>query len=311
MINFRLSPTLFVFLFIFLTSCEEILFVEDISDKEVALTAPVNNALVFNTGITFSWEHLKNAEKYRLQIAKPNFTTPLEIILDTVVVKNSFNHQLNIGKYEWRVTGLNSAYETAPSSRTFEILNNDDFQNNTVVLLTPIHNLITNNTDQKLSWQPIIGATEYQLQILDKEGILIKEETSTATTMDITFPDGTYNWKIRAGNDSKVTLYSTRAILVDTKLPNIATLSNPINASTTSDTNILFQFNRTPITGSLEKDSIYVYTNASLTSLNFKDQIISPYTRDLTSGTYYWYIQSFDKAGNKSTKSSVFNFTIT
>jgi hypothetical protein len=308
--NFRLSPTLFFVLFVMLTSCEEILFVEDISEKEVTLTAPANNAILFNTGITFSWEHLKNAEKYSLQIAKPNFTTPLEIVLDTIVDNNSFSHQLNIGQYEWRVYGLNSAYKTAPKSQTFEILNNDDFQDNTIVLMTPSHNLVTKNTDQKLAWQPVIGATEYQLQILDEEDAIVHDETTTTTSLDVAFPDGAFKWKIRASNGSKNTLYATRSLLVDSKSPNIAELTTPENSSTGTDPNILFQFNRTPLAGSAEKDSIFVYSNNALTILQFKDQIVSPYTKNLSSGTYHWYIQSFDQSGNQSDRSSVFSFTL-
>ena len=297
-------------LFLALCSCEEILFVDDISDKEIALFAPANNSALFSTGVSFSWDKVENAEKYHLQIAKPNFTAPIQIVLDTLVSSTTFNQQLNIGKYEWRVQAVNSGYVTAYKTWSLEILNNEDFQNNAVVLLTPNNNLITKIAVQILSWQSIIGASEYQLQIYDSNNAVIKEESTLATNMDYTFPDGSYSWKVRASNGSKQTLYTTRTILIDTKVPNIPVLTNPVNSSSTTSTSINFQFSRTPISGSIETDSIYAYSESALINLNFKDKASSPYGKTLTEGTYYWYIKSFDEAGNTSGESSVFSFTI-
>jgi predicted secreted protein len=291
-------------------SCEEILFVDDISEQEVSLYAPSDGAVLFSTGINLSWDKVKNADKYHLQIAKPNFTTPAQIVLDTLVNNTNFTQQLNIGKYEWRIKAVNSGYETAYKTWAFEILNNDDFQDNTVVLLSPANSVITKNMAQILSWQNIIGASEYQLQIQDGNNIVIKEETTSSTTIDYIFPNGNFSWKVRASNGSKETLYSTRTILVDNKAPNTPILSSPVNGSTTVATDITFQFARALVAGSTETDSIYVYNESALTNLNFKDKTSSTYNKTLTSGTYYWYVQSFDEAGNSSPKSTVFNFTI-
>lgn len=292
------------------TSCEEILLVSDISKKEVVLVAPVNSAILSSSGVTLSWNTIENADKYRLQIATPNFDTPQQLVLDTLVSKNSFTQQLNIGKYEWRVKAVNSAYETNYTNRSFEILNNDDFQKNSVVLLTPANNIVTKIALQKLSWDAIIGATSYQLQVLDENSTLVKEQSTAATLINFTFDEGKYTWKVRASNGTVQTLYTSRSILVDTKAPNAPTLSSPVNASTTTNTSINFQWSRTPIAGSAEKDSIYVYTGNALTNLNFKDKATAPYNKTLIKGTYYWFIKSFDEAGNESPRSTVFNFTI-
>lgn len=291
-------------------SCEEILIVDDISEKEVILTAPANNTTLSSSGVTLSWETIENAEKYQLQIATPNFEVPQQIVTDTLITKNSFTQQLNIGKYQWRVRAVNSAYETAYATRSFEILNNDDFQNNTVILLTPSNNITTKTAAQKLSWDAIIGATNYQLQILDESNTLVKEQNTASTLVNFTFDEGKFTWKVRASNGTAQTLYTARSITVDTKAPNTPVPSNPANASTTTNTSINFQWSRTSIPGSPEKDSIYVYTESALTNLNFKDKGPSPYNKTLTTGTYYWFVKSFDDAGNVSARSTVFNFTI-
>ncbi|GAA3774461.1 hypothetical protein [Flavobacterium ginsengiterrae] len=309
-----MNKNLFKYFFLLITltfiSCEEILLVDNISKKEVNLIAPSNNAVLSSSGVTFSWETIEGADKYQLQIAIPNFEAPKQIILDTIVTKNSYAQQLNIGKYEWRIKAINSAYETAYSKNSFEVLNNDDFQNNTVVLLTPSNNLTTKTALQKLSWDAIIGSVNYQLQILDENGTLIKEQSTETTLLNFTFDEGKYTWKVRASNGTTQTLYTSRSILVDTKAPNTSILSAPVNASTTTNTSINFQWSRTPIAGSSEKDSIYVYTNNALTTLNFKDKGTSPYNKTLTKGTYYWFVKGFDEAGNESARSTVFNFTV-
>jgi len=308
-INFQYRYLIILLAMCFI-SCEEILLVPDISKEEVVLTAPANNVTLSFSGVTLSWEPVENADKYHLQIATPNFDAAQKIVLDTIITKSSYTQQLNVGKYEWKVKAINSAYETTYSSRMFEVLNNDDFQNNTVVLLTPNNNIVTKTALQKLSWDAIIGATNYQVQILDENSTLIKEQITDATLLNFTFDDGKYTWKVRATNGTIQTLYTSRSILVDTKAPNTPTPSNPVNASTTTNTSINFQWGRTPIAGSTEKDSLYVYTESALTNLNFKDVATSPYSKTLTKGTYYWFVKSFDEAGNQSAKSTVFNFTI-
>ncbi|WDF60808.1 hypothetical protein PQ462_05460 [Flavobacterium sp. KACC 22758] len=284
--------------------------VDNITKKEVSLTAPANNAILSTSGVTFSWETVEGADKYQLQIAIPSFEAARQIILDTVVSKNSYTQQLNIGKYEWRIRAINSAYETAYVKKSFEILNNDDFQNNTVVLLTPNNNLITKTASQKLSWDAIIGAANYQIQVLDENNTLVKDQTSETTILNFTFDEGKYTWKVRASNGTEQTLYTSRSITVDTKVPNTPTLSSPLNASTTTNKSINFQWSRTLVPGSAERDSIYVYTESALTNLNFKDRGTSPYNKTMTAGTYYWFVKSFDDAGNQSGRSTVFNFTI-
>ena len=310
MTKFHRKNYFYILLILSFISCEEILIVDDISKKEVVLVAPTNNAVLSSSGVTFSWETVEYADKYRLQIATPNFDAPQQLVVDTLVTKNSFTQQLNIGKYQWRVKAVNSGYETAYSKWNFEILNNDDFQNNTVVLLTPTNNITTKTALQKLSWDAIIGATDYQLQVLDENNTILKEQSTAATLINYTFAEGKYTWKVRASNGTAQTLYTSRSILVDTKAPNTPTLSSPANASSTTSTNINFQWSRTPIAGSVEKDSIYVYTESALTNLNFKDKGTSPYNKTLTKGTYYWFIKSFDEAGNEGSRSTVFNFII-
>jgi DNA-binding ferritin-like protein (Dps family) len=298
-----------VFLFA-LFSCEEILLVDDISDQEVVLVTPQNNAQFTSTGVTFTWEPVKNAEKYRLQIAKPNFTSPNQIVLDTLMTKTTIAQQLNTSDYEWRVKAVNANYETAYKTRQFSVIGNQNFQNNTVSLLTPTTNLITNVAAQNLSWQAIIGATNYQVQVYNASNTIIDDQTISTTNLNYTFPQGTNQWRVRASNGTTQTLYSSRTIVVDTTVPNTPTLTSPSNGSTGTNTNVTFQWSRTPIAGSIETDKIYIYTNSALTNLQLSSQTTSPFTTSLTAGTYYWVVKAFDTAGNVSNQSTTFTLTI-
>ncbi len=302
----------FSILFIILVfySCEEILLEDDISKETVTLLAPANETQFFSTSVTFSWSEVQYATKYRIQIAKPNFANATEIILDTEVEGTTLTQQLNIGEYEWRVKAINSSYETVFSSRKVTIVSNENFENNIVVLNSPSNNLITKVSNQSFSWQNIIGATSYQIQIVNSSNSIVVDETIPTNSFNYNFSDGTYNWKVRASNGTDNTLYTSRSILIDTTVPNTPSLVSPANASTTTETNITFTYNRAAIQGSTEFDSLYIYSNNTLTTLVAKDRVVSPHSETISNaGAYYWKMKSFDEAGNISGESPVFSFT--
>ena len=303
-----LLPMLLLLVF----SCEEILLEDDITDETVNLVAPVDDAEFYSTGITFTWDPIANGTQYRIQIARPNFTAPLQIITDNVVDTTSFTTQLNVGDYEWRIKAVNSGYQTAYSTRAFKVLSNEDFQNNSVTLSLPANNTITNVPSQNLVWQPVIGATGYHIQIVNTQSnTSVSEQDTNGTTFTYLFPEGSYQWKVRAGNGDQNTLYASRTILVDITAPNTPQLAIPANLNNTSNNDVTFQWNRVTIAGSVEKDSIYIYNNNTLTDLEYKNEQTSPYnTPTLGDGTYFWFVKAFDAAGNVSQQSSVFSFTL-
>ncbi len=291
-------------------SCEEILLENDISDKTVSLVAPFNDATFTSTGITFSWEPVEDADEYRIQIARPNFENPLEIVVDELTEETFSTQQLNIGTYQWRVKAVNSAYETAYTTRTINVISNDDFQNNTVILSSPATNLITNTNVQNLNWQPVIGAVSYQLQVTNASNVLVLDQTLTSSNYNYTFVDGNFQWRVRASNGTLQTLFSSRSILVDTTAPNTPVLSLPANNSTIVENDVTFSWTRTPINGSNENDTIKIYSDSGLTNLIEESQTTSPFTTNLDDGTYYWIVVATDEAGNVGTQSTTFKVTI-
>jgi hypothetical protein len=299
-------------LFLVLISCEEVLLEDDISKENVHLIAPGDSAQFFSTGVTFTWDPIENGTQYRIQIAKPDFENPLQIITDNVIDTTSYTTQLNVGGYEWRVQGINSGYSTSYSTRSFTVVNNEDFAGNSITLSSPNNNLVTNTPSQNLIWQPVIGATNYHFQVTDiSGGTVVYEQDVAATNFNYNFGEGNFQWKIRASNGQQNTLYASRSILVDITSPNVPVLTSPTHLTNTSDHNVTFQWTRTGVSGSSERDSLYIYTNNTLTSLEYKNTEMPGYnTSSLDNGSYYWLVKSFDAAGNSSARSSVFSLTL-
>jgi hypothetical protein len=295
-----------------LVGCQEILFVEDISAEQVAVLAPTELAVVQTGNVTFSWQPVYEAESYQIQIATPTFTNATQIVLDSTLHATSFSKEIVTGSYQWRVKALNSAYQTNYTTVSFSATDTNLSQS-TLELVLPEDNIITNIPNQTFTWNAIVGASEYRFQIWKPDSNGTKEEdiTTSNTSTSYNFTDGSYTWQVRAQNSSENSSFSTRNILIDTTLPNTPVLESPADDSTTSNTSIGFKWNRSDIVGSVEADSIYVYTDAALTTLNFKEKgTAKAFTKTMSAGIYYWVVKGFDEAGNKSTQSNTFTFTI-
>ncbi len=291
-------------------SCEEVLFEQEISEDSVTLIAPANNTEIEANSVRFNWESLEGATNYEIQIATPNFANANQLVLNTVTDSTFYQIELIENEYEWRVRAQNSGYVTAYSSAKFKVIPITNFSNNTVILLSPSNGLITNEDSFNLKWDEILEATQYRIQVLDENGEPIQSETTTETNLDITFPEGSLQWQVRAEKDNQYTLYSSRNILVDKTAPNIPSLTAPTDEQILTNPLVSFDWTRTLIEGSVEFDSIYVYRNLNLTDLVLKDEVTAPFETTLdTNETYYWYMKAFDEAGNQSDDSTVFSFT--
>ena len=62
----------------FVYTCDDIIEVEDISDRTVTLVAPTDDAILSSGTIHFDWEPIEDAESYRIQIATPDFTEGID-----------------------------------------------------------------------------------------------------------------------------------------------------------------------------------------------------------------------------------------
>jgi hypothetical protein len=96
---------------LFLTACAEVLE-KSLSDKEILVTAPVNNLVSSDSIQTFYWEKLPDAKSYQLQIVSPRFDSIATFITDTSVQNSLFLFHLPSGNFQWRVRGKNQNTST-------------------------------------------------------------------------------------------------------------------------------------------------------------------------------------------------------
>jgi hypothetical protein len=117
------SALTFVFLLL-LISCEEIINEINIENDTIQLVAPFDGANLSNGTIQFDWLSLEGATSYRIQIARPSFDNPEQFIFneiqqDSLMPNTEFT--LPTGTYQWRVKGINGAYESAYSTHNLII----------------------------------------------------------------------------------------------------------------------------------------------------------------------------------------------
>ena len=94
----------------------------DISDETIQLTAPADAATLEPGTIAFDWDSVSGAENYNFQITTSDFNSSTDVLVDTLLTATSFNQELMIGSYKWRVKAINALSETeyAENSLTIE-----------------------------------------------------------------------------------------------------------------------------------------------------------------------------------------------
>jgi len=313
MLNFKFIVKLsisFSIILVSLIGCEETLFEPDLSDDNVVLLSPIDGARTFNNITRFEWLAVEGASRYQVQLAFPNFENLdfiiFDRIIDTIFIIDTLKQT---GNYEWRVRALLNDEATPYTSSKIELLDIPAFEFQNVSLAAPSNNTLSNTLINTLEWEALNEAESYEIQILNAMSEVLITERTADTTIEITFPEGASTWQVRAINGETNTAFSTRNITVDTVIPEKPNLTAPINGSTIAEADLEFSWTRTAVEGTMEKDSIYIFTDAALTELKLKQEATSPFSPNLEVDTYYWRVQAFDDAGNQSEESDVFSVT--
>lgn len=108
-------------------TCEDF-FEKDLSQKEVQLLVPADNAVATAGEQMFLWEGLKGASAYRLRVVSPDFSCPAVCWADTLVTDCRFGLNLPSGKYAWGVRAENSAWKSGFCSYKFTVETKDTEQ---------------------------------------------------------------------------------------------------------------------------------------------------------------------------------------
>lgn len=303
---------LVVILGITLGSCSDI-FEKDLAKESMVVYAPVDSTETYTLNHTFWWSELKGADSYNLQIVSPSFDAPSQWHLDSMTTATKYPFTLSPGSYQWRVRAENGSSETEYVVRALTVLldSTQDLKNQIMVLTSPTNDLITNQMTLTFTWDTISYANDYVFEIVTPDfatGTKESQVVTDGTAIYTVTQEGSYQWRVRAQNDISFLLSESFSLLIDTTAPNQPTNLIPTDGVSMADSTITFTWSQSSNTGSALFDSIFVFTDSTFisSSLRLKDQVSSTVFSDSLGGpeTYYWFIRTYDAAGNQSTYSN-------
>ncbi len=177
----------------------------NISNQNVALVAPVEQALLNSSEVTFLWTHLASIDEYRIQIASPDFSSSTFIVMDERTGDDFYTTSLNEGSYTWRVRAENDNSVTPYNSRNLEI----DLTAPTLPLLLLPEQGDTITPPSNLTWELNTDAFQDTLYVYSDSLItppILKIATTATSFLFEETTVGDYFWRIRsvdeAGNTS-------------------------------------------------------------------------------------------------------------
>jgi hypothetical protein len=292
------------------SGCKDI-FEEDISALEIELLSPQNQALFSSPEVGFSWQENADIHRYRIQVARPSFSQISSLVHDSLVSESTINFVLGPGQYEWRVRGENAASSTIYSTRSFEIDSTSNLTGQTISIIQPVSQSVSNATITTLEWEALEFAQNYYVEIYMQipENILVDGASLNQTSIDFELEEGKYRWTIFATNEApSVSALTESNFTVDRTSPLNAILENPLNnAEYTDNQNITFDWLPSEDDWSNSVDSLIITTEANPDVVIYSEQATPPVivlNNELNPGDYMWYIISRDEAGNESYSSS-------
>lgn len=315
---YLLSYTLLFLLsgIVLLSSCSDIIE-PSISKSTVQPEAPSDQYLSTSYNINFWWDEVGNGLSYHLQVVTPNFASPGRLVLDTIIKKNKFSYTLSPGNYQWRVMAENGSSQTAFSApRNFTVAATS-IKQQSVQLISPANNFITNQSAILFQWGSLYGASKYRFEIdtnsFVNESTVISNTVIPGQQINFTFPkDQVYAWRIRAENDTAQSQWSAiNLVTYDHTPPAKVSLVAPANNLTVS-LPVSLQWN---VSVSAVKYKLYVFKSDSTTLYNQNFPILTntaSYSFNLGSSgnKVYWKVTALDAAGNESQASALRSFIL-
>jgi len=159
------------------------------------LADPGDGALLY-PNITLSWDAVTNAVQYKLQVATDSAFTDRVFNGKLTDTFKDFN-DLAPGKYYWRVKAIEEGGLKSPWSEVRGFTVTKIFP---PTLASP-DNQATVGPDVTLSWNSVVGAAQYKLQVSKDAAFtkLIVNEKTTALSKDLTaLAARNYYWRVKA-----------------------------------------------------------------------------------------------------------------
>lgn len=209
-----------------------------------------------------------------------------------------------------------------------DILEVPDISNETVAILAPVEGSVLTTNQVNFNWKEVEEATAYEVQVATPNFVnasqivldsIVRRDTlgNVRTQIDQSLVNGNYAWRVRARNSDYETAFTLSTFQVngdeniDLTPPNTPQLATPANGITQTEAQVFFSWTRDDVPGTAERDSIFIFSDETLQTLTTKALGANKtFTTNLSSGTFHWFVQAYDTAGNESDPSTTFNFTI-
>jgi len=298
-------------------SCTKDFIAKDIRKETVAILAPANNLITPDNSVTFWWEKLDGADKYNLQIVKPNFNAVQQLITDTNITNDKFICTLKPGTYQWRIKGINNGGSSMYNVYNLVIDTTSNLSSQLIIPVSPINSFLTGSKTINFSWNGLASASNYQVQILNSLNAIVKDTTTVNTGFTTSLLNGGgYSWKVRAYNAYSISQFNYPfTFTVDVTSPPVSVINYPLNGSSVKDTTELKWIRSSADTN---YDSLYISIDSAFTSLinvsrvystKIKINTLSPAV-PVSSNYYWWRVKSVDSVGNKSGYSNQLKFKL-
>jgi len=116
-----------------------------------------------------------------------------------------------------------------------------DLTEERINIIVPSNNLHTNLLAHTFSWDKVDQAIKYHFQMISPDfsnaEILVADSNLTGTKIQLTLSPGTYQWRVKAFNNSSSTNYVTYTLTIDS-----TALVSPANNYATTTQKILFHW---------------------------------------------------------------------
>lgn len=209
------------------------------------LTYPGNNVNITGDRVTFEWNPVPGADRYELLV---EYVTPGGAVFKRVNVGNAFAYRVTEfpddgSQFRWSVRAGNANGWGAFTTPYRTFINGSPFSS--PVLQTPAAYSTQSGTSITFSWDSVVKATRYNLEIVDvRTGVVKNNEFPTTNSAAITgFPDNgsEFKWRVRAGDNTNWGAWSAyRYFINETITANTPTapslLSPAINATAATET---------------------------------------------------------------------------
>ena len=297
-------------------SCDDIIE-KDISNKTIQINSPADGLQSEKSSITFWWEDDTDFDAYQIQIVEGRFDSVVNFIMDSNFVFNRFTYAFNPGSYQWRIRGFNGVSSTNFFTRSFKVDSTSNLAQTSVNIISPKGGTVFNTNKLTFRWDPVFSADNYIIEVVEynwQTGNVFYRDTisNTSIVLEDTLQSIVYAWGIKAVNANSETQFSVENFEIDREAPSVPILNSPSNQTNVGLQGPLVNFRWTSGNDSnFSHDSIYIYSNPSLTLIESSAEVINGmHTDSLASGTYYWRVKSIDHLGNKSNFSTEWTFRV-